>query len=95
MACLYCNGRVILFSLGYAVSHSQIFFWLLLGQTPSSIPSKMIAVPVYMTKLLVVLVLVNVSSWEFLADLVFPAQQSKVLRVKKNSEYIQRLMTYV
>ena len=48
-----------------------------------------------MTKLLAVLVLVNVSSWEFLADLVFPAQQSKVLRVKKYYEYNQRLMTYV
>ena len=94
MACLYCNGRVIPFSLGYAESGSQIFFWLLLAQTLSSIPSK-IVVPVYMIKLLAVLVLVNVSSWEFLADLVFPAQQSKVLRVKKYYEYIQRLMTYV
>ena len=61
MAFLYCNGRAIPFSLGYAESHSQIFFRLLLGQTPSSIPSK-IVVPVYMTKLLAVLVLVNVSS---------------------------------
>ena len=59
MACTYCHWGVWKMQLFHffsgVQSHNQIYFWWLIGQTLSSIPVKITAIPVCMAKLLAAL----------------------------------------